>query len=215
MKNRRLTIFFVVMTLAISPQVWQKFGNLLDAIQRQAQVKMLSLVLSPQDGQAESETLSPIMQPAGFSPCHGSTLTHNSLLAQAQVWSQIGTVLSAHKNGADERAAVRPGKHEAPALDFQDQDMRGETLAHVNEFVRETPKLWSVRDATFLPTNAALDNGNIAEYIVLPKLDVVAPMFVENMNVQLKLKKVLDENRLTRQKTRCPLARSVPPLPAS
>jgi hypothetical protein len=209
MKNRCLTIFFVVMTLAISPQVWQKLGNLLDAIQHRAQIKMLSLVLSPQDGEVEVEPASSTIQSEHFASCQGASL------AQAPAESQTKPAAAFHKIKTEQRATDRSEKQEFLAFEIQSQEAQGETLPHHNNPARETKNLWAMHGATFVQTNAALNKSNIAEAVMLPRLDSVAPVFVENVNFQFKLRKILDENKLTRQKTRCPLGKSAPTLPSS
>jgi hypothetical protein len=209
MRNRCLTIFFVVMTLAISPQVWQKLGNLLDAIQHRAQIKMLSLVLSPQDSPVEVEPVAPAVQTEHFAFCQSSSL------AQAQAESQTKPAAVFHKIKTEQRVADRSEKQESLAFEVQAQEAQGESLPHHNNPARETPNLWAMHGATFVQTNVAMSKSNIAEAVMLPRLDSVAPVFVENVNFQFKLRKILDENKLTRQKTRCPLGKSVPSLPAS
>jgi len=210
MRNRCLTIFFVVMTLAISPQVWQKLGNLLDAIQHRAQIKMLSLVLSPQNGQVEVEPVAPAVWTEHFASCQGASL------AQAQAESQTKPATAFHKIKMELRVADRSEREqESLAFEAQAQEAQGESLPHHNNLARETPNLWAMHGATFVQTNRAMSKSNIAEAVMLPRLDSVAPVFVENVNFQFKLRKILDENKLTRQKTRCPLGKSVPSLPAS
>ena len=209
MKNRCLTIFFVVMTLAISPQVWQKLGNLLDAIQHQAQIKMLSMVLSPQDSDDEVEPASTTIQSEHFASCQGSPSV------QAQVDAQTKPAASFHKARTERRAADRSEKQEALAFNAQAKDAQGESLPHFNNPARTTPNLWAMHGVAFAPREIATDKSNIAEAVVLPQLDSIAPVFIENVNFQFKLKKILDENKLTRQRSRCPLAKSAPPLPAS
>jgi hypothetical protein len=209
MKNRCLTIFFVVMTLAISPQVWQKLGNLLDAIQHRAQIKMLSMVLSPQDSSGEIEPAASTTQSEHFASCQSSPLV------QAQGESQTKPAASFYKARTERRAADRSEKQETLAFNTQVKDAQGESLPHFNNVTRATPNLWAMHGVAFVPREIATDKSNIAEAVVLPQLDSITPVFIENVNFQLKLKKILDENKLTRQRTRCPLAKSAPPLPSS
>jgi hypothetical protein len=220
MKNRRLTLFFVVMTLAVSPQVWQKLGNLLDAIQHRAHFEMLSLVLSPRDGEVESQPTSPMVEPQRPLACQGETL------AQAQFSSQPKAVASFHKIKTERsiadasvvetlEVAEKSEKEETIALNLQAQDAQGETSPHFYNLAHESSKPPALRGVAFLPTNTATEKSNIAEAIILQQINSVAPVFVENINFQWKLKKALDENRSGRQKTRCPLNKSVPPLPSS
>lgn len=209
MKNRCLTIFFVVMTLAISPQVWQKLGNLLDAIQHRAQVKILSLVLSQQESNDEVEPAATTIQTEHFASCQGSTFV------QAQDDVQTKADSTSHKIRTTRHAADKSEKPETLAFNAQDKDAQGESLSHLNNIAREIPNQWTMRGASFAPRDFAMDKDNVAEALALPQPDSVAPVFVENVNFQLKVKKILDENKLTRQRVRCPLGKSIPPLPSS
>ena len=65
MKNRRITIFFTAaLVLVGTPRVWQEAGNLLDFIQRKAQLKFLGMVMEPKERAAEeAELVAGLQQP--------------------------------------------------------------------------------------------------------------------------------------------------------
>lgn len=220
MKNRRLTLFFVVMTLAVSPQVWQKLGNLWDAIQHRAQFTMLGLVLSPRSAgdEVESEPQSPMVEPQHPTSCQGATL------AQAQLPSQPKALAALHKMRTERRVADSLVTATAEIADLSDkdetiafnlQDAQGETAPHLNNLAHESSKPTERRSVTFQMTNTALEKSDVAQTIVIPQINSAAPAFVENINFQWKLKKILDENRSNRQKTRCPLSKALASLPSS
>ena len=109
MKNKRLAILFVVVTLGGSPQVWQQLSDLVAAVQHKAQITFLSMVLSPRAGSTEEQaTLS--AQPEHLASCQGSPLN----LAQGD--SQTRTDSSLRKVKMQQRAVVKAEGPEALAL---------------------------------------------------------------------------------------------------
>jgi hypothetical protein len=208
MKNKRLAILFVVVTLGGSPQVWQQLTNLVAAVQHKAQITFLSMVLSPRtDTTEEQATL--WAQPEHLASCQESPLN------LAQVDSQTRTDSSLRKEKApQQRAVVKAEGPETLALKETARVDEGESLPRQHNPAHMAQNPLTMHAVTDVPPEIAMNKSDIVEVTVLPRLYSVAPVFIESANL-IKLKKSLDENKVMRLKTRYIINRPVLPIPPS
>jgi hypothetical protein len=204
MKNRRLTILFVIMTLGSSPQVWQQLRNLLSAVQHKAQIKFLSMVLSPRADSDAVET-TPTVQAEHLASCKASGFE------QVQGKSQAKPNSSPRKMKTQRRASVSSEEQEALALaDLAKAEGKLSSL-HLNAARSENHL--TMQGVDFAPTATVTDRGSIVEVVVLPQIDAIAPTFIDSGNF-LKLKKTFEESKVLHQKTRYLIDRHIQPLPS-
>lgn len=204
MKNKRLTILFVMITLAGSPQVWRQLGNLIDAVQHQAQVKFLSLVLSPQDSSDEVETTPSAQVEHLASSCPASAFE------QAPVDSQVRTDSPLRQIKTERRAASKPEAHGALALKDTAQD-QGASSLHEAKLARVEQNRLTLHSMNSLPTDLAMEKSDIDEMVVVPRIDSFVPVNIDSVNLS-NLKKTLEENKAPRQKIRYLIGRPVMPV---
>lgn len=203
MKHRRLTILFVMLTLAGSPQVWRQIGNLIDAVQHKAQVKFLSMVLSPQSGSDEAEA-TPTVEVEHLASCLPSTD------AQAPVDSQARADSSLRRVKTERRAAVNSERALARKDTTQDE---AASLFHADKLARVEQNRLTLHALNSLPTDLAKEKSDISEMVVLPRIDSFVPVYVDDANLS-KLKKSVDENKALRQRVRYVIGRPVMFIPA-
>ncbi|MDT5063114.1 MAG: hypothetical protein QOH63_3573 [Acidobacteriota bacterium] len=207
MKNKRLAILFVVVTLGGSPQVWQQLSNLVAAVQHKAQIAFLSMVLSPRTGSDEAQATS-LVQSERLASCEGSPFN------QAQVDFKTRTDSASHKVRTQQRDAARAEVPETVALKETARVGEGESLPRLHNPEHMAQNFLTMHAVTAVPPEIAMNQSNVVEVVVLPQIYSVAPAFVESTNL-LKLKKTLDENKLMRLKTRYLINRPALPLPPS
>jgi hypothetical protein len=207
MKNKRLAILFVVVTLGGSPQVWQQLSNLIAAVQHKAQIKFLSMVLTPQTGGDEVETV-PAIQSEHLASCQGSPFE------QVQSDSKATTDSSIRKVKAERRAPVRSEEPATLALrDVAKVDNAG-SLLHLDKLARTTQNHLTMHGVTSMPPEIATAKSDIVEVVVLPKMDTFAPAFIDSTSLS-KMKKALEDSKAIRLKTRYLITRPVISLPSS
>jgi hypothetical protein len=206
MKNKRVAILFVVVTLGGSPQVWQQLSNLVAAVQHKAQMTFLSMVLSPRTG---SDETTPSLLSEHLASCEGSSFN------QAQVYSRTVTDSSPRKVRAPQRAtAARVEEPETLVLKETAKVDEGESLPRLHNPAHLAENPLTMHAVTAVPPEIAMNQSNVVEVVVLPQLYSVAPAFIESANL-IKLKKTLDENKVMRLKTRYLINRPILPLPPS
>jgi hypothetical protein len=206
MKNKRLAILFVVMTLGGSPQVWQQVNNLIAAVQHRAQIKFLSMVLTPQTGVDEVET-APLAQSEHFASCQGSPFV------QTQSDSRARTDSSARKVKPERRAAITSKEPVTLALKETAKVDRGESLPHLGKLARTTQNRLTMHGVTSAPPEIAMAKSDIVEVVVLPKMDTFAPAFIDTASLP-KLRKMMEDSKAIRLKTRYLITRPVLSLPS-
>jgi hypothetical protein len=207
MKNRRLIILFVVVTLGGSPQVWQQLNNLIAAVQHRAQIKFLSMVLTPQTGADEVET-APLAQPEHLASCQGS------LFGQAQSDSKAKTDSSSRKVKPQRRAAIVPEEPRTLALEGAAKVDKGESLLRPDNLARTAQNRLTMHAVANVPPEIAMAKSNIVEVVVLPKIDTFAPAFIDSASLS-KLRKTVEDNKAMRLKTRYIITRPALSLPSS
>jgi hypothetical protein len=207
MKNKRLAILFVVVTLGGSPQVWQQLSNLIAAVQHKAQIKFLSMVLTPQTGADEVET-APTIQSEHFASCQASPFE------QVQSDSKATTDSSPRKVKAQRHAAVRSEEPLTLALRDAAKVDKGESLFHLANLARSTQNRLTMHGMTNVPPEIAMAKSNIVEVVVLPKMDTFAPAFIDSASLP-KLRKTLEDNKAMRLKTRYIITKPLLSLPSS
>jgi len=207
MKNKRLAILFVVVTLGGSPQVWQQLSNLIAAVQHRAQIKFLSMVLTPQTGVDEVET-APLAQSEHLTSCQGSAFE------QTQSDSKATTDSSPRKIKTERRAAVRSEEHQTLALKDAAKVDKGESLFHLANLARSTQNRLTMHGVTSVPPEIAMAKSDVVEVVVLPKMDTFAPAFIDSASLP-KLRKALEDNKVMRLKTRYIINRPLLSLPPS
>jgi hypothetical protein len=207
MKNKRLAILFVVVTLGGSPQVWQQLSNLIASVQHKAQIKFLSMVLTPQTGANEVETV-PAIQSEHFASCQGSPFE------QAQSDSKTTTNSSFRKVKTERRAVVRSEEPVTLALREVAKVDNAGSLFHFHNLARTTQNRLTMHGVTSVPPEMATAKSDIVEVVVLPEMDTFAPAFIDSVSLS-KLKKTLEENKVMRLKTRYLITRPVISIPPS
>jgi hypothetical protein len=207
MKNKRLAILFVVVTLGGSPQVWQQLSNLVAAVQHKAQITFLSMVLSPRTGSDEVQA-TPWVQSEHLASCEG--LQFN----QVQDNSKTRTDPSPRNVRTQQRTAAKAEEAGTLALKDTARVDEGESLPRLNNRAHMAQNHLTMHAVTAVPSEIAMNKSDIVEVVVLPQIYSVAPAFVESANL-LKLKKALDENKVMRLKTRYLISRPVLSLPPS
>jgi hypothetical protein len=208
MKNKRLAIIFVVVTLGGSPQVWQQLNNLIAAVQHRAQIKFLSMILTPQTGADEVNTTAPLAQSEHFASCQGSPF------GQTQSDSRATTDSSSRKVKTQRRAAVRSEEAVTLALKDAAKVDKGESLPRLDNLAWTTQNRLIMHGVTNVPSEIATAKSNIVEVVVLPKTDTFAPAFIDSASLP-KLRKILEDNKVMRLKTRYLITRPVLSLPSS
>jgi hypothetical protein len=208
MKNKRLAVLFVIVTLGSSPQVWQQLSNLITAVQHKAQIKFLSMVLTPQTGADQVETV-PLAQSEYFASCQGSPFV------QAQSDSKARTNSSPRKV-ITERSASSSRSQERVTLALKDVAKidKGESLFHLYNLAGTTQNHLTMHGVTSVPPEIARAKSNIVEVVVLPKLDTFAPAFIDSASLP-RLRKTLEDNKVMRMKTRYVITRPLLSLPSS
>ncbi len=93
MKHKRMAMLFVLVTFAGSPPVWQKLGNLIAAVQHRAQIKFLSMVLSPGTGEAKALEV-PATLNEHVASCSGPMVGRTPDAATAQQMTNIRKIKS-------------------------------------------------------------------------------------------------------------------------
>lgn len=207
MKNKRLAILFVVVTLGGSPQVWQQLSNLIAAVQHKAQIKFLSMVLTPQTGMDEVET-APVTQSEHLASCQGSPFV------QTQSDSKARTDLSPRKVKPQRRAAIAAEEPVTLALKEAAKLDRGKSLLHLDNLARTTENRLTMHGVTSRPPEIAMAKSDIVEVVVLPKMDTFKPAFIDSASLS-KMKKALEDSKAIRLKTRYLITRPVISLPSS
>jgi hypothetical protein len=208
MKNKRLAILFVVVTLGGSPQVWQQVNNLIAAVQHRAQIKFLSMVLTPQNGANEVQTLVPLTQFEDIASCQGSPF------AQTQSDSKAKTDSSTRKVKPQRRAAITSDEPVTLALKEAAKVDQGESLFHLDNLARTTQNRLTMHGVTNAPPEIAMAKSNIVEVVVLPKMDTFAPAFIDSASLP-KLRKIMEDSKVMRLKTRYLITRPAISLPPS
>jgi hypothetical protein len=208
MKNKRLAILFVVVTLGGSPQVWQQLNNLIAAVQHRAQIKFLSMVLTPQTGADEVET-APLPQSEHFASCTGSPI-----VPEAQSDSKAKTGSAPRKIKTERRAL--PSSEEPMTLALKDAAKVDvdESLLHLDNLARTAQNHLTMHGVTNAPREIAMAKSNIVEVVVLPKMNAFAPVALDSANLS-KLKKTLEDNKVVRVKARYLITRPLLSLPSS
>jgi hypothetical protein len=207
MKNKRLAILFVVVTLGGSPQVWQQLSNLVAAVQHKAQIKFLSMVLTPQTGVDEVEA-APTAASEHLASCQGSPFV------QAQRDSRATTGPSTRKVKTERRSTVRSEEPLTLALKDAAKVDKGESLPRLDNLAWTTQNHLTMHGVTSAPPEMAMAKSNIVEVVVLPKIDTFGPAFIDSANLS-KLKKALEDNKVMRVKTRYIITRPLLSLPSS
>jgi hypothetical protein len=193
------------MTIGGSPQLWQQLSNLVSAVQHKAQIKFLSMVLSPQaDSDAVEE--SPSAQAEQFSSCKASAF------GQTQDETQAKPDSSSRKRKAERRTAVSSEEQEALALADVVKEKGKPPLTHLHSPQQEAQNLLAMHAVDFTATASATDRSSVVEVVVLPRIDSAAPAFIDNGNI-LKLKKTFEETKALRQKAHYFISRPIQPLP--
>ena len=228
MKNRGLTIFCVaVIALAGAPRVWQEAGKLLALVQHKAQVKFWSMVLQPKTRESAGTELVAAAQPFETSPANfDSACPLNGVESQGnQVWSRskqtrkADSVSVESKARAQRPAQVAPLSHAgliAKALKAPRGDSSAESLRHSRStFERQALEIAESRTDLLARHGAAIvpypPKADTFRFVMLPTMSPVASALTEKETVmQFKLlKKISEEPRLIRQKTRLPVSRGV------
>lgn len=204
MKNRRLTILFIVMTIGGSPQVWQRLGDLIATVQHKAQIKFLSMVLSPRAGDDGAETTenARVEHPA---------LCKAAAFDRAEGESQAKPDSSPRKTKTPRRAASI-NSEERGALALTDA-VKGEakfSSQHLNPAGSENRL--AMHGVGFAPAEMATVRSNVVEVVVLPQINSFAPAFVDVGNT-LKLKKTFEQTKAFRQKIHYVIGRPTQPPP--
>lgn len=207
MKNKRLAILFVIVTLGSSPQVWQQVNNLIAAVQHKAQIKFLSMVLTPQTRADEVET-APLAQPEHFASCQGSPFV------QAQSDSKTTADSSARQVKTERRAPVRSEEPSTLALRDATKTDKDASFLHSDNLARSAQNPLSMREVENAPREIATAKSDIVEVVVLPKVDTFAPAFIDSTSLT-KLKKALEDSKVMRVKTRYVITRPLLSLPSS
>lgn len=212
MKNKRLAILFVVVTLGGSPQVWNQLSNLVAAVQHKAQITFLSMVLSPRAGGDEVQAAQ-WSQPEHLASCQGAPFN----LAQVDSQTRLGSSFRKVKTQQRTTTTTTIARAEEPEtlalkemarVDESESLPRQHNPAHM--FAQNPLSMHAVTD---VPSELAMNKSNVVEVVVLPRLYTVAPAFVETANL-IKMRK-LDESKLLRLKTRYQIYKPVLPIPPS
>jgi hypothetical protein len=210
MKHKRMAILFVVVTLAGSPPVWQKLSNFVSAIQHRAQIKFLSMVLRPSADESEVRDLPEVEDQYDASRSEVSS----------QVASDCPTAKAPSKPSklvANRGNALKTIEQNAPAVERAVKEARFEALSHMTELLPEMPKASSVPAVAAIPRTLTLNEGDVRDLVRMSQRDFSAPVFVDstNPNIHLKLKKILDDRKATRQRTRFIIGTPVVAPPAT
>lgn len=205
MKNRRSTILVAIMvTLVGTPKIWQEFGNIFSALQHKTQNRLLSMGLSAQVQENSEKELSGMVRSENLASCPAATFkqiadrpsegapsTKTKTQRHTRAHSEEPSTLTARVRTDSIRKDSLPASEHALAQAAQNQlDIRGLPSAFTEEIA---------------------DKSNVTEVVSLPKLNMIAPVFIERGADFIKLKKALEENKLTRQKIRC-VIRTTPAL---
>ena len=213
MKNKRLAILFVVVTLGGSPQVWNQLSNLVAAVQHKAQITFLSMVLSPRAGGDEVQAAQ-WSQPEHLASCQGAPFNLAQVDSQTRLDSSSRKVKTQQRTTATATATARAEEPQTLALKEMARVDESESLprqhnpAHM--FAQNPLTMHAV---TNVPTEIAMNKSNVVEVVVLPRLYTVAPTMVESANL-IKLKK-LDDGKLLRLKTRYQIYKPALPIAPS
>jgi hypothetical protein len=214
MKNKRLAILFVAVTLGGSPQVWNQLSNLVAAVQHKAQITFLSMVLSPRAGGDEVQATQ-WSQPGHLASCPGAPFNLAQVDSQTRLDSSSRKVKTQQRTTTATIATIATARAEEPQtlalkemarVDESESLPRQHNPAHM--FAQNPLTMHAV---TNVPTEIAMNKSNVV--VVLPRLYTVAPTLVESANL-IKMRK-LDESKLLRLKTRYQIYRPVLPIAPS
>ena len=211
MKHKRMAVLFVVVTLAGSPPVWQKLSNFVSAVQHRAQIKFLSMVLTPSADGSEVRDM-PEVEDQYVASCPEVS----SQVACRSRTQQISPSKPS-KLVANRGSALKTIEQNAPAIERAAKEARFEALSHMTELLPETPKASTVPAVAAIPRALTLNDSDVQDLVRLSQRNFSAPVFVDgtNPNIHLKLKKILDDRKATRQRTRFVIASPVVAPPAT
>lgn len=205
MKNKRLAIIFVLVTLGGSPQVWRQVGNFVDAVQHKVQLKFLSRVLRPQSGSDQVE-MTPVAQAEDLASCPASTLD------QVSGDSKIRSDSSPRKVKAERRAAVKREEQGALAFINSAKSDQGASSLRPDNLAQVERNRLTMHGVSSVPVDLAIEKSNVIEVVVLPQIEQIVPAFIDSANLP-KLKKTFDESKVTRQRTRYLISKPLLTLP--
>ncbi|MDT4966980.1 MAG: hypothetical protein QOJ64_1717 [Acidobacteriota bacterium] len=210
MKHKRMAILFVVVTLAGSPPVWQKLSNFVSAIQHRAQIKFLSMVLQPGPDDSQVRDI-PVIE-------------DQYVASRSEVGSQVASDCPAAKTPskpsklvANRSNALKTIEQNARAIERTVKEARFEALSHMTELLPEPPKASTVPAVASIPRTLTFNESDVRDLVKLSQRDFSASGFVDgtNPNIHLKLKKILDDRKATRQRTRFIIGTPVVAPPAT
>lgn len=201
-----------MVTLTGSPQVWHKLGDLISAVQHKAQIIFLSRVLNPETGDTEAEP-TPSVQNVDNASCPDSA--PGSVLAQMQDDSMEPRTTSVRKARTERDAPRASAGSETVAFKHTDKNQYVYSLSRIENLALEPQNHLTLHRVAAIPSDLAASESDIVEVVLLPQKDSIAPLVLDNPNLEFKLRRVLDENKVSRQRTRLLIGRPVLALPAS
>ncbi|MDQ3819064.1 MAG: hypothetical protein M3362_15500 [Acidobacteriota bacterium] len=209
MKNRRSTILVAIMvTLVGTPKVWQEFGNLFSSLQHKTQNRLLSMGLSAQVQENSDREVSGVVRSENLAyTCPAAT--------PKQVSDRSSDGAPSTKIKVQRRAAVRSEEPLTLTARVRTDSLKKESLPISEHALAESiQNHLDIRGLTSAFTEEIADKSNVTEVVTLLQTNAIAPVFIERGTDFLKLKKVFEENKLTRQKIRC-VIRTTQTLPTT
>jgi len=204
----------VVMAVALvsTPKVWQKFNELLAAVQHQAQSKLLNVALNSQAEEYDESVLTPIAQTEQL-----ASSCPNSQHAQvAEAATRRSAFRQVRAKGRD--TSLSSTEHAALAFNARPEIKWREAVPSTEDaLARGAENLLKMHGVNALPPQIAMSPGSIVEVVMLPRPEQPAPIYFEkDADLNFKLKKAFEETKAVRQKARFVMGRtSLMTLPSS
>jgi hypothetical protein len=199
----------MALALVGTPKVWQKFSDLLAAVQHKAHAKFVDMALNSQAQQYDERVLTSVAQPEEMASCpysHSKQVRGSSMISGGATVRQVR---------AKQRSTFDvPETPEALAFNARPKIEKRGPSDHVASLQENHLTMLPV---AFAPETFTMSKSDVMEMVTLPRPeDQATPVYIEkDPEMNIKLKKVIDESKSLRQRARFVMGKNSFVFPAS